>query len=112
MSIHYNVFRKCLKCSLKKKTLTFHIEKLLSAKFKAAISIQTQVPLSCLVKEIVSKPFQVADVSNPCIVLDGGIEFMILLNSQDSVTYRRLTSAKYHPFGPETGHFNSSTSFM
>jgi len=75
MSLHYNAFEKYLKCSFKEKTLTFPIEKLLSAKFKAAISIQTQVTLSCLAKETVSKPFQVADVSNLSIVLDGGFEF-------------------------------------
>jgi hypothetical protein len=66
------------------------MEKLLSAKFKAEISIHTQVPLSCLVKETVSKPFQIADVSIPCIVLDGGVKFMVLLNAQDSMMYRLL----------------------
>jgi hypothetical protein len=95
MSLHYNVFEKYMKCSFKEKALTFPIEKLLSAKFKAAISIQTQVPLSCLVKEIVSKPFQAADASIPSIVLDGGVEFMVLLNAQDSMMYRCLQRAKY-----------------
>ena len=95
MSLHYKVFEKYWKCSLKEKALTFPMEKLLSAKFKAAISIHTQVPLSCLVKEIVSKPFQIADVSIPSTVLDGGVEFMVLLNAQDSKMYRIQQHAKY-----------------
>jgi hypothetical protein len=84
-----------LKCSFKEKALTFPIEKLLLAKFKAAISIQTIVPLKCLVKEIVSKPFQVAYVSISSIVLNGGVKFMVLLNVEDSMMYRRLQHAKY-----------------
>jgi hypothetical protein len=95
MSLHYKVFEKYFKCNFKGKALTFPMEKLLSAKFKAAISIHTQVLLSCLVKEIVSKPFQIADVSIPRIVLDGGFEFMVLLNAQDSMMYRLLQHAKY-----------------
>jgi len=87
--------KKYLKCSFNEKTLIFPIEKLLSAKFKAAIFIQTQVPFSCLAKEIMSKLFQVAEVSNPSIVLDGGVEFMVLLNAQNSMMYRRLQHAKY-----------------
>lgn len=95
MSLHYNVFEEYLKCGFEEKTLTFPIEILLSVKFKAAVSIQTQVTLSCLSKEIVSKPFQVVDVSNLSIVLDEGVEFVVLLNAQDSMTYRRPQHAKY-----------------
>jgi hypothetical protein len=95
MSLHYKAFEKYLKYSPKEKALTFRIEKPLSTKFKATISIQTQVPLSCLVKKTVSKTFQVANVSIATIVLDGGVEFRVLLNSQDSMMYRRMQNAKY-----------------
>jgi hypothetical protein len=78
----------------KDKVLTFRIEKILSAKFKAAISVQTPVRLSCHVKEIVSEPFQVAGVSIPSIVMDGGVEFMVLLNANSINMYRRLLHAK------------------
>jgi hypothetical protein len=78
----------------KDNSLKFPVEKLLSAKFKAAISIQTSVHLSCFVKEIVSEPFQVADVSIPSIVMDLGIEFMVLLDANYIMIYRRLLHAK------------------
>jgi hypothetical protein len=93
--LHYKGFEKYLKCTFKEKALTFPIEQLLSAKFKAAVSIQTQVPLRCLLNDIVSKPFQVVDVSIPSIVLERGFELMILLNVQDGMMYRSLPHAKY-----------------
>jgi hypothetical protein len=72
---------KIFEMQFKDKALTFLIEKLLSAKFKAEISIQTPVPLSCLLKEIVSEPFQVAGVSISSLVMDGEVDFMVLLNA-------------------------------
>jgi len=96
MSLHYNVFEKYLKCSFKEKTLTFPIEELLSTKFKSAISIQTQVPLCCLAKEIVSKLFQVADVSNLSIVMDGGVESIKCTRQYDAPTPATCKILMFH----------------